>query len=96
MFQQAAGEARWPSMLSAYLLDVMDAAQAPAPRKRPEDLHLAVLTFGECLVEAALPRRTNLRVRKVQMGFRRRMKQWQERDGGISLPAGGIRTATCG
>lgn len=48
-----------------YLLDVMDAAKSPAPRQRPEDLHLAVLTLGECLVEAALARRANLRVHGV-------------------------------
>lgn len=53
-----------------YLLDVMDAAKTPAPGKRPEDLHLAVLTFGERLVEAALACWTNLQVGKVKVCLR--------------------------
>lgn len=85
-----------PPTLSVYLLDVVDAAKTPAPRKRPEDLHLAVLAFGECLVEAALTRWTNLQVWRISIGFGCRVKQRRERDGGISLPAGGIRTTACG
>lgn len=46
-----------------YLLDIVDAAEAPTSRQRPEDLHLAVLTPAERLVEAALAGRANLRRR---------------------------------
>ncbi len=49
----------------SYLLDVVDTAEPPASRQRPEDLHLAVLTLGERLVEATLTRRANLRVQGV-------------------------------
>lgn len=83
-------------MLSTYLPDGMDAAKAPAPRKRPEDLHLAVLALGEGLVEAALPRWTNLQVWRVATGLRCWVKQWRGCDGGTGVPAGGIRTAACG
>lgn len=69
-------------MVRVYLLDVMDAAETPAPRERPEDLHLAVLTFGEGLVEAALARRTNLQVWKMKICFRIQIRQQQECDGG--------------
>ena len=94
--QRSPGEAHWPSMLSTYLPDGMDAAKAPAPRKRPEDLHLAVLALGEGLVEAALPRWTNLQVWRVATGLRCWVKQWRGCDGGTGVPAGGIRTAACG
>lgn len=40
----------------------MDTAEAPSSRKSPEDLHLAVLTLGEGLVEAPLARWANLQV----------------------------------
>lgn len=43
-----------------HLLDVVDAAKAPAARQRPEDLHLAVLALGEGLVQAPLSGRTHL------------------------------------
>lgn len=66
-----------------YLLDVMDAAKAPAPGQRPEDLHLAVLTFGERLVEAALTCWTNLRVGKVKIRLRCQSEGCREGDGGL-------------
>lgn len=47
--------------LSRYLLDVVDAAKAPTPGQRPEDLHLAVLPLGEGLVQTPIARRTHLR-----------------------------------
>lgn len=51
--------------MSVYLLDVVDTAQPPASRQRPEDLHLAVLTLGERLIEAPLTSWTNLQVQTV-------------------------------
>lgn len=48
------------------LLDVVDAAQTPASRQSPEDLHLTVLPLREGLVLTLLPRRTHLRVTLVQ------------------------------
>lgn len=42
----------------------MDTAEPPASRQRPKDLYLAVLTLGECLIEAPLGRRANLQVKK--------------------------------
>lgn len=51
---------------SAYLLDVVTAAQAPAPGQRPEDFHLRVLALGEALVLARLPRWADLRVAFVE------------------------------
>lgn len=52
----------WYPERSHYLLDVMDAAKAPTPGERPEDLHLAVLALGEGLVQAPLTCRTHLRM----------------------------------
>lgn len=43
----------------------MDTAETPASGQRPEDLHLAVLTLGERLVEAPFTRRANLKVQRV-------------------------------
>lgn len=82
---------RGPAALNegpVYLLDVVDAAKPPAPGKRAEDLHLAVLAFGEGLVEAALTRWTNLQVWEIKKGFQREGK----------AAAGGWRrdSLTCG
>lgn len=93
---QSLAAAHCHQMLRIYLLDVVDTAKTPSPRKRPEDLHLAVLTFGECLVEAMITGWTNLQVGKIRNCFRCQWMQWQECNGGISLPGGGIHTTTCG
>ncbi len=49
-----------------YLFDVVNTAQPPTSRQRSEDLHLAVLPFGEALVLAALTCGTHLWVTLVQ------------------------------
>lgn len=51
---------------SAHLFDVVHTAQPPASRQCPEDLHLAVLPFGEALVLAALACGTNLWMTFIQ------------------------------
>lgn len=51
---------------SAHLFDVVHTEQPPASRQCPEDLHLAVLPFGEALVLAALPCGTNLWMTFIQ------------------------------
>lgn len=70
IFQLAAPvAAQCHGMLRVYLLNVVGTAKTPSPRKCPEDLHLAILTFGECLVEAALTCWTNLQVGKISICF---------------------------
>lgn len=49
-----------------YLFDVVNTEQPPTSRKCSEDLHLAVLSFGEALVLAALTCGTHLWVTLVQ------------------------------
>lgn len=44
----------------SHLLNIVDTAEAPASRQRPENLHFAVLALGEGLVEAAVACRTHL------------------------------------
>lgn len=49
-----------------HLFNIVHAAQPPASRQRPEDLHLTALPFGEALVQAALACGTHQRVALVQ------------------------------
>lgn len=57
----------WYPDWSRYLLDVMDAAKAPTPGQRPEDLHLAVLALGEGLVQAPITCRTHLQGTSISL-----------------------------